>query len=142
MTYYQTTTSPLVFTTQKAERVEEWMIPAMLELLLKREYETYEPEEAASNIQYWLQMDQVFSGVIAPPTKELTPKASQLWIQDLLESEAGQRLLNQVGQPLSEQILDEESERLLTDETVLSDLMEGWTYTSEGDHGQVSRLDD
>jgi hypothetical protein len=128
MTYYQTTTSPLVFTTQKAERVEEWMIPAMLELLLKREYETYSPQEAKSNLQDVLQTDQVFREVVTPP-EELTPQASQLWIQDLLESEAGQMLLNQVGVPLSKQGKSE----MNLEEMTLSDLLPQLTIASEWD---------
>ena len=128
MTYYLTATNPLVFTTQKAERVEEWMIPAMLELLLKREYETYSPQEAKANLQDVLQTDQVFREVVTPP-EELTPQASQLWIQDLLESEAGQMLLNQVGAPLSKQ---GESEMNL-EEMTLSDLLPQLTIASEWD---------
>jgi hypothetical protein len=104
------------------------MIPAMLELLLKREYETYSPQEAKANLQHVLQTDQVFREVVTPP-EELTPKANQLWIQDLMESEAGQRLLNQVGAPLSKQ---EKSEMNL-EEMTLSDLLPQLTIASEWD---------
>jgi predicted transposase YdaD len=128
MTYYLTATNPLVFTTQKAERVTESMIIEMLETLLRREYETYSPQEAKSNLQDVLQTDQVFREVVTPP-EELTPQASQLWIQDLLESEAGQRLLNQLGAPLSKQ---EKSEMNL-EEMTLSDLLPQLTIASEWD---------
>jgi hypothetical protein len=128
MTYYLTATNPLVFTTQKAEKVEEWMIQQMLETLLRREYETYSPQEAKSNLQDVLQTDQVFREVVTPPEK-LTPQASRLWIQDLLESEAGQRLLNQLGAPLSKQ---EKSEMNL-EEMTLSDLLPQLTIASEWD---------
>ena len=136
MTYYLTKTSPLVFTTQKAERVEEWMIQDMLELLLKREYEMYEPEEAQANILYWMRADEAFRDVAMPPETEPTEKNIRWWIQDFLMSEAGQNLRSQVGAPLHKQILDEDSEEdesFLTDETTLSDLMEGMTYPSEWD---------
>jgi hypothetical protein len=132
MTYYLTKTSPLVFTTQKAEKVEEWMIAAMLETLLKREYEMFEPMEARDNLQYVLQADEVFSEVIAPPT-ELTEESSRLWIQDLLESRVGQSLLSQVGQPLHKQKSDE---AFLTDETTLSDLLPSLWNPAEADVAQ------
>ena len=129
MTYYLTKTNPLVFTTQKAERVTEWMIQDMLELLLKREYEMYEPEEAKSNLQQWLQADQVFLGVLTPPSKEPSEKEVQAWVEDFLMSEAGSRLLSQVGHPLSQQ---EEPEPHL-EEMTLSDLLESLTIASEWD---------
>jgi hypothetical protein len=132
MTYYLTKTNPLVFTTQKAEKVEEWMISAMLELLLRREYEMYEPKEAKDNLQYVLQSDEVFNEVIAPPT-ELTQESSRLWIQDLLESKAGRLLLSQVGQPLHKQ---RPSETSLTDETTLSDLLPSLWNPAEADVAQ------
>ena len=123
MVYYLTATGPLVFTTQKAERVEEWMITAMLENLLKREYETYEPKEAASNIQYCLQIDSVFREVPTPPKEEPKDADVKWWVQEFLMSDAGQNLLNQVNQPLHKQT--EEEKEWLNDDTTLSDLMEG-----------------
>ena len=137
MIYYQTQTSPLVFTTQKAEKVEEWMIPAMLETLLRREYEMYEPKEAADNLIQILNLDQVFSGVIAPPQEEPhkegeewpTQKQIQMWVEDFLISEAGQKLLSQVGQPLSKQ----ENSDLNLEEMTLSDLLPQLTIPSDWD---------
>lgn len=123
MAYYLTATSPLVFTTQKAEKVEEWMITAMLENLLKREYEVYDPKEAADNIQYCLQIDSVFREVPTPPTQEPKDADVKWWVQEFLMSEAGQNLLNQVNQPLHKQT--EEEKEWLNDDTTLSDLMEG-----------------
>jgi hypothetical protein len=130
MTYYLTKTSPLVFTTQKAERVEEWMIQDMLELLLKREYEVYEAKEAYSNLMYWIQMDSLFQDVPAL-REEPTSKDVQWWVeQTMWFSELGQKLRSQVGAPLHKQTEDEE---YLSDETTLSDLMEGWSNPSEWD---------
>ena len=147
MTYYLTQTSPLVFTTQKAEKVTESMIMDMLELLLKREYEMYSPEEAVANITYWTGMDGAFNYLSRPPMPKdeededwmPTDKQIRNWCQELLfETEyAGPSLLNQIGEPLHKQILDEDSEEdesFLTDETTLSDLLEGLTYPAEGDH--------
>ena len=125
MAYYLTATGPLVFTTQKAEKVEEWMITAMLENLLKREYEVYNPKDAADNIQYWLQIDSVFREVPTPPTQEPKEADVKWWVQQFLMSEAGQNLLNQVNQPLHKQT--EEEKEWLNDDTTLSDLMEGMT---------------
>jgi hypothetical protein len=142
MTYYQTATSPLVFATQKAEKVEEWMITQMLETLLRREYEIYDPKEAAANLNEALNLDQVFSGVIAPPTNKPKDKEVQMWVEDFLMSEAGQRLLSQVGQPLHKQTTEEQE--VLSDETTLSDLLPSLTIASEWDsegpelHSQMS----
>ena len=131
MTYYQTKTSPLVFTTQKAERVEEWMIPVMLETLLRREYETYEPKEAASNLLQILNTDQVFKDVPAPTQEEPTEEYLRWWTTEFLLSEAGTRLLMQTGKLLHEQT--EEEKELLNDETTLSDLLPSLTIASEWD---------
>ena len=140
MTYYLTATSPLVFTTQKAEKVTESMITDMLELLLRREYEMYSPEEAAANVNYWIQTDSLYREVSEAPNEEPRPEQIQAWVDETMWfTELGQRLRSQVGAPLHEQ---EASETFLTEETTLSDLMEGWTYPSEGDHGQVSKYDD
>ena len=142
MTYYLTKTSPLVFTTQKAEKVEEWMIQEMLETLLKREYEMYSPEEAASNLSQVLSLDQVFSGVITPPEKEPKNQEVQSWVEDFLISEAGQKLLNQVDRPLHKQTTEEKE--ILNDETTLSDLLPQLTIASDWDsegpelHSQMS----
>jgi hypothetical protein len=131
MTYYLTATSPLVFTTQKAEKVEEWMIPAMLEYLLKQEYELYEAKEAADNVNYWIQADSLYREVSEVPKEEPSPEQIQSWVNEVMWfTELGQRLRSQVGAPLHEQ---EASETFLTEETTLSDLMEGWTHPSEQD---------
>jgi predicted transposase YdaD len=131
MTYYLTATSPLVFTTQKAEQVTESMITDMLELLLRREYEMYSPEEAAANVNYWIQADSLYREVSEVPQREPTQEQIQAWANEVMWfTEPGQRLRSQVGTPLHKQ---EASETFLTDETTLSDLMEGWTYPSEQD---------
>ena len=129
MIYYLTQTSPLVFTTQKADRVEEWMIPAMLEELLKREYEMYSPKEAKDNLQQILQTDEVFLGVLTPPSKEPTQAEMQMWIQEFLLTEAGRKLLSQAGQPLSKQ----KKSDLNLEEMILSDLLPELTIASEWD---------
>ena len=139
MIYYLTTTSPLVFTTQKAEKVEEWMIPAMLETLLRREYDMYEAKEAAANLEQVLNQDQVFSGVIAPPREiphkedEEWPTAKEItaWVEDFLMSEAGQKLMSQVGAPLHK--ITKEEREFLNEETTLSDLLPSLTIASEWD---------
>jgi hypothetical protein len=133
MTYYQTKTSPLVFTTQKAEKVTEPMLEQMVELLLKREYEMFDPKDAAENLSHWLTADAVFQGAAAPPEKEPTDKEINLFVESLLsETVAGQRWLNQVGQPLHRQTKAEQE--LLNDETVLSDLLESLTDPPEDDN--------
>ena len=132
MTYYLTRTSPLVFTTQQAERVTEETIQDMLKLLLEREYETYEPKEAQGNILYWLQADEVFREVITPPN-ELTEKSSQAWVEDFLMSEAGQNLLSLVGAPLHKQNPENEEDDWPLEEWTLSDRLESLTYPSEWD---------
>ena len=139
MTYYLTTTSPLIFTTQKAERVEEWMIQDMLELLLKREYEMYETEDAAENINYWLRADSAFRDAMRAPEPlseqdDWQPSQTEItqWVEDLLwQTEAGSNLRSQIGAPLHKQ--KEEERRYLSDETTLSDLMEGMTSPSDWD---------
>ena len=131
MTYYLTATSPLVFTTQKAEKVTESMITDMLELLLRREYEMYEAKEAASNVNYWIQADSLYREVSEVPQKEPTQEQIQAWVDETMWfTELGQRLRSQVGAPLYQQ---SKEETYLTDETTLSDLMEGWTHPSEQD---------
>ena len=131
MTYYLTATSPLVFTTQKAEKVTESMITDMLELLLRREYEMYEAKEAASNVNYWIQADSLYLEVSEVPQKEPTQEQIQAWVDETMWfTELGQRLRSQVGAPLHQQ---SKEETYLTDETTLSDLMEGWTHPSEQD---------
>ena len=131
MTYYLTATSPLVFTTQQAEKVTESMITDMLELLLRREYEMYSPEEAAANVNYWIQTDSLYREVSEALNEEPSPEQIQAWVNEVMWfTELGQRLRSQVGAPLHEQ---EASETFLTEETTLSDLMEGWTHPSEQD---------
>ena len=131
MTYYLTATSPLVFTTQQAEKVTESMITDMLELLLRREYEMYSPEEAAANVNYWIQADSLYREVSEAPNEEPRPEQIQAWVDETMWfTELGQRLRSQVGAPLHQQ---SKEETYLTDETTLSDLMEGWTYPSEQD---------
>lgn len=145
MAYYLTSTSPLVFTTQKAEKVTEEIILNMLELLLKREYKYYTPREVLDNITYWTQIDSSFNYLSRPPMPKDENLMDDDWmptdmeirnwcIELLFETEyAGFILKKQIGQPLHKQILDEDSdedESYLTDETVLSDLMEGLTYPS------------
>ena len=130
MIYYLTATGPLVFTTQKAEKVEEWMITAMLENLLKREYETYEPKEAADNIQYCLQIDSVFREVPTPPTQEPREADVKWWVDQFLMTEAGQKLQSQVNQPLYQKKMETE---LNLDEITLSDYLPSLAIASEWD---------
>jgi hypothetical protein len=131
MTYYLTATSPLVFTTQQAEKVTESMITDMLELLLRREYEMYSPEEAAANVNYWIQTDSLYREVSEAPKEEPSPEQIQAWVDETMWfTGLGQRLRSQVGVPLHQQ---SKKETYLTDETTLSDMMEGWTYPSEQD---------
>jgi hypothetical protein len=133
MTYYLTKTSPLVFTTQKAERVKEWMIQDMLELLLKREYELEEPEYAADNINLALQVDSLFREVPQAPRKEPTQEEVQSWAEEVMWfTELGQLLQSQIGEPLHKQTKEETES--LNDETVLSNLLESWTPPQDGDH--------
>jgi hypothetical protein len=73
----------------------------------------------------------VFSGVITPPEKEPKNQEVQSWVEDFLISEAGQKLLNQVGQPLHKQTTEEKE--ILNDETTLSDLLPQLTIASEWD---------
>ena len=113
MKYYLTETSPLAFTTQKAEKVEEWMIINMVKELLKREYENYPTEDARANILYWLRMDAVFSGYpeLPNPKDEEIPTEKELteWSNEFLfQTEAGQKLLSMEGAKLHEQTKEEE----------------------------------
>jgi hypothetical protein len=115
MTYYQTTTSPLVFTTQEAEKVEEWMITAMLELLLKREYEQEDPKQASENINLAMEADSMFLEAPEAPRTEPTPKDVQWWVKEMLwYSEAGRILLSQVGEPLQKSKEETYSEMTLS----------------------------
>jgi hypothetical protein len=130
MTYYVTKTNPLVYTTQKAERVEEWMVQQMLETLLKREYEVYEPREAKSNLQDVLQTDEVFSGAITPPSKAPTDEQTKPWVEEFLMTEAGRLLQRQAGAPLRKLTANETS---LVEEMTLSDYLPLLTIASEWD---------
>jgi hypothetical protein len=113
------------------------MITEMLETLLRREYETYSPQEAADNLSQALSLDQLFSEVIAPPQEKPhkeneewpTPKEVRMWVEDFLMSRAGQMLLNQVGAPLSKQ----ENSEMNLEEMTLSDLLPQLTIASEWD---------
>lgn len=130
MTYYiSNNRGPLVFSTQPAKKVEEWMIPAMLELLLKREYETYSPKDAADNIQSILNMDEVFEAVPEPPRQEPRQADVQWWVSQFLQTQAGRNLLNQVGAPLQEQ----NNSDLNPEEITLSDLLPQLAIPSEWD---------
>ena len=138
MTYYLTATSPLVFTTQKAERVTESMIRNMLKELLKREYENYLTEEARSNLLYWLRMDEVFSGYPTPPNpknEELpTEKELESWVNEFLYfTSAGKKLLSMRGAKLHQQNPEEEDDQWPLEEWTLSDMLESLTYPSEWD---------
>jgi len=65
MIYYVTDKNviyPPIFTTQKAAKVDEWIIKEWLETLLKREYEMYDLGDAQWNLNSWLQEDSQYKG--------------------------------------------------------------------------------
>ena len=142
MTYYVTKTSPLIFATEKAEKVTEATIEQMLLLLMTREFQEYEPQDAVNNLNQWLQEETSFlsqweGGQLTVPSKwkevEM-PKEQEMmeWINNLLQTtEAGNNLLRQVGQPLTK--ADKEVQEYLNDQTTLSDLLEGMASPSEMD---------
>ena len=133
-TYYVTNTIPLIFATVKTEKVTERTIEQMLLMLLKREFEIYEPQDAVENLNLWLREDSAFRSWGTPLTiptnweeKEM-PKEQEMWdwmVEFLYSTEAGSNLLNQVGQPLIE--ANVESREYLNDETTLSDMLEAMT---------------
>ena len=127
---------PMVFSTQKAELMEEHLLMGMLEFLMKREYETYGEKTAQENINYQLEINQAFNGVEKAPKaqKDGLPSSKDIleWSQDLLYmTNAGQNLLNQVGAKLYP--AKTEDEKWLTEEAMLSDLL-GRLWTAEPDY--------
>ena len=127
----------MVFTPQKADRMEDYLIMGMLVLLMKREYETYGPEEAQENINYQLSLSSVFSGAMqAPKPKEGEEIPSQKQMEDWAHelyffTDAGINLNNQEGAKLYP--AETEEEKWLTEEATLSDFLES-LWTAEGDY--------
>ena len=132
MTYYVTRNTteihPLVFTPQKADRMEDYLIMDMLVLLMKREYEECGAEEAQENINYQLSLSAVFNGADqAPKPKEgeEIPSLQQMedWAKELyFFTDAGINLNNQEGAKLYP--AETEEEKWLSEEAMLSDFLE------------------
>ena len=141
MTYYVTRNTteihPMVFTPQKADRMEDYLIIDMLVLLMKREYEEYGAETAQENINYQLSLTAEFDGAMQAPTPEKdkeVPSQKQMedWAHELyFFTRAGINLNNQEGAKLYP--AETEEEEWLTEEATLSDFL-GSLWTAEGDY--------
>ena len=128
---------PMVFTPQKADRMEDYLIMDMLVLLMKREYEEYGAEVAMENINYQLSLSTVFNGATQAPkpdkNKEIPNlKEMEQWAHDLyFFTEAGINLNNQEGAKLYP--AETKQEKWLTEDATLSDFL-GSLWTAEGDY--------
>ena len=132
MIYYVTRNTteihPMVFTPQKADRMEDYLIMDMLVLLMRREYEEYGAETAQENINYQLSLTSMFDGAMQAPKPEEdkdVPSLKQMeeWAHDLyFFTNAGINLNNQRGAKLYPMETNEET--WPNEETTLSDFLE------------------
>ena len=159
MIYYVTDKNviyPPIFTTQKAAKVDEWIIKEWLETLLKREYQMYDLGDAQWNLNSWLQEESQYKGwamlSAIVPRGEWNPrdywmptdKEIQDWVYDLMYNcEAGQKLLSLIGTQLHEmtkkEIEADKDKDIPMDELTMSNLLENLAETEETNNKQESQ---
>ncbi len=131
-TYYVTRNTteihPTVFSIQKAERMEDYLIWDMLKLLMIREYEEYGAKDAMEQINYKISISSELRGAFSAPKPQEgkdIPNEKDIddWIHELyFFTDAGVKLMNQEGAKLYP--VETEREKWLTEEAMLSDFLE------------------